>query len=128
MPVDSPTSLVGGRTNWAMPKTLARFDGEPAAGATMTATGTEQIAWSVSASAHVIGPALPVIGRGTALQEFPDGRIGHSVLTLTGRARAAMVTVEVTSDGTLPTWLRPGRHLGALLEKGKITLGRPRFE
>jgi hypothetical protein len=30
--VDSPTSLVGGRVNWALPKTLADFTGEPRSG------------------------------------------------------------------------------------------------
>jgi Acetoacetate decarboxylase (ADC) len=128
MSVDSPTSLVGGRTNWAMPKTLARFDGEPGPGVTMTGTGTDQLPWSVSATARVVGPALPIKGRGTARQQFPDGRIGDSVLSLSGRVRPAMMTLEVTSEGTLPTWLRPGRHLGALLEKATVTLGRPRFE
>ena len=32
--VDSEASIVGGRVNWALPKTMAAFEGRPAAGAT----------------------------------------------------------------------------------------------
>jgi hypothetical protein len=127
MSVDSQASLVGGRTNWAMPKTLARFDGEPAAGRTVTATGSDQVVWSVSATPRAVGPALPIWGRGTARQEFSDGRIGESLLTMSGRVRPAIVKVEVSSSATLPEWLRAGRHLGAVLQGATFTLGEPRF-
>lgn len=127
MAVDSRASLVGGRTNWAMPKTLAGFEGEPGAGRTMTGTGADQIPWSVSATSRVVGPAVPFKSKGTTRQEFSDGRIGDSPLSFAGRVRPAVVTVEVSSAGTLPTWLRPGRHLGVVVEKATLTLGEPRF-
>ncbi len=127
MAVDSPVSLVGGRTNWGMPKTPARFDGEPAAGRTMTGTGTDQTPWRVSATPRVIGPPIPLRTSGTARQQFGDGRIGDSLLTFAGRARPAIVTVEVSSAGALPTWLRPGRHLGVVVDSGSFTLAEPRF-
>lgn len=127
MSVDSRPSLVGGRTNWAMPKTLANFDGDPAAGRTVCGTGADDIGWSVSATSRVIGPAVPLKTKRTARQQFSDGRIGDSLLTFAGRVRPAIVTVTVTSPGTLPTWLRPGRHLGAVIESATFTLGEPRF-
>lgn len=127
MAVDSPSSLVGGRTNWAMPKTLAHFDGAPAAGRTISATSTDGAHWSVSAHARSIGPALPVRSRGTARQQFSDGRVGDSVLTFSGRARPAIITVAVSSEGPLAGWLRPGRHIGAVIEKASFTLGIPTF-
>lgn len=127
MSVDSPASLVGGRTNWAMPKTLARFDGEPTAGRTMTGTGADEMPWSVSATSFAVGPAIPVRSRGIARQEFPDGRLGDSVLSFAGRARPAIVTVAASSAGELPRLLRPGRHLGAVIEKASFTLGEPSF-
>jgi Acetoacetate decarboxylase (ADC) len=127
MAVDSPTSLVGGRTNWAMPKTLARFDGTPAAGHTVTATGEDGVSWSVSATTRAIGPAVPVWSKGTARQQFSDGRVGASALTFSGRARPAIVTVQVSSEGSLSDWLKPGRHLGAVIERATFTLGLPRF-
>ncbi|GAB3010323.1 acetoacetate decarboxylase family protein [Mycobacterium bourgelatii] len=127
MSVDSPPSLVGGRTNWAMPKTLARFDGDLVSGRTITGTGDDDMAWSVSATPRVIGPAIPVKAKATARQQFSDGRVGESLLVFAGRLRAAVITVEVSSAGTLRTWLRPGRHAGVFIESATFTLGAPRF-
>ncbi|OBJ71009.1 acetoacetate decarboxylase family protein [Mycobacterium sp. 1274756.6] len=124
MAVDSPASLVGGRTNWAMPKTLARFDGDP--GAVMTGTGADGV-WRVRASARPLGPAVPLRLTGTARQQFADGRVGDSVLVCSARARPALVSVEVTSTGSLPRWLRPGRRVGAVIESARFTLAEPRF-
>jgi Acetoacetate decarboxylase (ADC) len=127
MAVDSKASLVGGRTNWAMPKTLARFDGEPANGRTMSGAGNDQIPWSVSANPRVIGLGIPVKAKGIARQGFGDGRVGESLLTLAGRARPAVVTVKVSSAATLAPWLRPGLHMGAVIDRATITLGVPAF-
>ncbi len=127
MAVDSLPSLVGGRTNWAMPKTLARFDGEPAAGQTITATGSDQTPWTVSATSRVIGPAIPFKTKGTVRQQFSDGRVGDSLLSFAGRVRPALVTVKVSSTGALSTWLRPGRHIGAIVDSATFVLDEPRF-
>lgn len=127
MSVDSPPSLVGGRTNWAMPKTLARFDGDLANGRTITGTGIGEMTWSVSATPRVLGPAIPLRTKATARQQFSDGRIGESLLTFGGRVRAAVIAVEVSSPGTLGTWLRPGRHLGVFVESATFTLDEPQF-
>jgi hypothetical protein len=78
MSVNSETSLVGGRTNWAMPKTLARFDGELANGGVITGNGTDQLSWTVSATPRIVGPALPLRTKATARQQFADGRVGDS--------------------------------------------------
>lgn len=125
MAVDSPASLVGGRTNWAMPKTLAEFDGAPASA--MTATGADETTWTIRATPRPVGPAVPFAAKGAARQQFSDGRIGDSVLSFRGRVRPAIVTVEVSSAGTLGTWLRSGRHLGAVIERAAFSLGPPRF-
>jgi hypothetical protein len=127
MSVDSEPSLVGGRTNWAMPKTLGSFDGEIGGGRTITAAGADETRWRVSATPGVLGPALPLRATGLTRQEFPGGRIGDSTMRGKGRIRPALVTVDVDSDGPLPTWLRPGRHPGAVLEHGTFWLGEPRF-
>lgn len=127
MSVDSPPSLVGGRTNWAMPKTLARFEGDLASGRTITGTGSDEMAWSISATPRVIGPAVPLRTKATARQQFSDGRIGESLLTFGGRLRPAMISIEVSSAGTLGAWLRPGRHLGVFIESATFSLGEPRF-
>src|SRR3712207_3259982 len=49
MAVDSEPSLVGGRTTWGLPKTLAGVDGSPGAG-TVTAHSAEGHRWAVTAA------------------------------------------------------------------------------
>lgn len=126
MAVDSAVSLVGGRTNWAMPKTLAEFTGEIGNGATMTATSTVGTPWQVSAKPRIIGPAVPFASRLKTVQQFADGSIATSVLSAKGKLRPALISVEVESDDSLPTWLRKGRRLGAVVESMTFTLGVPR--
>jgi hypothetical protein len=119
--VDSPASLVGGRRNWALPKTLAEFTGDPAAG-TMTATGN---GWTVSATARPFGPALPLRLAGWLEQPWPDGRPRTAWLTGRASAQPALVRVAVRSEGSLARWLRPGRHLGLLLRRAEFSLAAP---
>lgn len=127
MSVDSESSLVGGRTNWAMPKTLGAFDGEVGHGKAITASGADEARWRVSATPRVLGPSLPLRLAGVTRQEFPGSRVGTSDMTGRGRIRPALVHVEVESDGPLPGWLRPGRHLGAVVERGTFSLTEARF-
>lgn len=127
MSVDSEASLVGGRTNWAMPKTVATFTGEVGGGRTMTATGADETSWCVTVTPTTYGPVLPMRSRGRCRQEFPGSRVGESLMRGKGRIRLAVVTVEVESDGPLPTWLRPGRHLGAVVESATFSLTEPDF-
>lgn len=95
--VDSPASLVGGRLNWALPKVLAEFTGEPA-GHSMTATGD---GWTITASARPLGPAVPAPLAGQLVQPWPDGT--RRAAGLTGRAsvQPVLVRVSVRSSGTL---------------------------
>jgi hypothetical protein len=119
--VDSAASVLGGRLNWALPKTFAEFTGEPAEHA-MTATGSS---WTVSATVRPLGPALPVPLAGQLVQRWPDG--SRRVAGLTGRASAqpALVRVSVRSRGGLAHWLKPGRHLGLLLRQAEFILAAP---
>lgn len=121
MAVDSPRSVVGGRANWSLPKTLASFEGSPSSGR-MVATGP---GWTVRASARPIAPALPAKLGGKVAQRWPDGAERIAVLRGRARIRPALITVEVESDGDLPGWLRPGRHLGAVMESASFTLPEP---
>jgi hypothetical protein len=118
MAVDSTASLVGGRTNWSLPKTLARFTGEPADGE-MTAHGE---GWAVRVRARPYGPSVPIPMSGRIVQAWPDGQLRSAALAGKGRGRSAIVTVEVESDGELPSWLRPGRHLGAVVSQASFTM------
>jgi hypothetical protein len=118
MAVDSAASVVGGRQNWSLPKTLASFDGLPGAGEPVAARGP---GWTMRASARVIGPTLPVRTGGRIVQRWPDGQIRTTVMRAAGRLRPAVVTLEVQSDGELPAWLRPGRHLGAVIPAARFS-------
>jgi Acetoacetate decarboxylase (ADC) len=121
MAVDSRDSVVGGRQNWSLPKVLARFTGEPTELA-MTAEGD---GWTVRVTARPIAPRLPVKTTGRVVQAWPDGSVRSAVLTGKARSRPALVTVEVRSNGNLASWLRPGRHLGAVMTATEFTLPDP---
>ncbi|MFN2559736.1 MAG: acetoacetate decarboxylase family protein [Jatrophihabitans sp.] len=121
MAVDSRDSVVGGRQNWSLPKVLARFTGEPTELA-MTAEGD---GWTVRVTARPIAPKLPVKTTGRVVQAWPDGSVRSAVLTGKARSRPALVTVEVRSNGNLASWLRPGRHLGAVMTGTEFTLPDP---
>lgn len=130
MAVDSPASLLGGRANWSLPKTLVRFSGAPAP-ATPVSAATP--AWAVRARARALPRGVPVGAAGRLLQQWPDGLVRSSRLRSTGAATPAVVRVDVRSTGSLPDWLRPGRHPGVLLDDvdftlepaGEATAGRP---
>ncbi len=125
MAVDSPASLVGGRANWAMPKTLAWFTGAPG-DRTMTARSEGDPAWSVAAYANTFGRAIPLkLANAPARQGFAGGRIGESLLRGNGEARLARVRVDVESVGPLASWLRPGSRLGAVVERATFHLDAP---
>jgi len=124
MSVDSPTSLVGGRANWSIPKTLSRFTGAPTEGRFGAASETDRH-WSVDTAIRSYGPRLPVFSRARVIQQFPDGSLRGTRLRATGRMRLANVEVQVTSDGPLADWLVPGEHRGAVLEQTRFTLGAP---
>ncbi|MCU1642857.1 MAG: hypothetical protein JWN03_3132 [Nocardia sp.] len=126
MAVDSETSLVGGRTNWAMPKTLASFSGDLASG-TMTATEAVGGApkWTIGITARSFGFALPLHATGTVLHQSHTGDIAAAALHTRGRAKLALIDTSVDGDGDLPHWLRPGRHLGVLVPRLQFTLSSP---
>jgi hypothetical protein len=122
MAVDSTDSVVGGRQNWSLPKVLARFTGEPGPRVALSATGD---GWTLRVTARPIGPSLPAPMNGRVVQRWPDGSVRSAVLSGRGRSRLAVVTVEVSSTGDLATWLRPGRHLGAITSDVTFTLPAP---
>ncbi|HEY9565163.1 MAG TPA: acetoacetate decarboxylase family protein [Nocardioides sp.] len=125
MAVDSPTSVVGGRANWAMPKALAEFEGSPRPGDTFTVAGENDLGWRISATSGRTTPKIPVFSRARVVQEFPDGSLRGCRLKARGWARMTRTQVEVESASTLPDWLVPGRHPGATLEDIRFSLGVP---
>lgn len=117
MAVDSPASVAGGRLNWSLPKTLAEFSGAPSAGARAAGAG-----WAVRAATRTTRRGLPVSTGGQLAQYWPDGLVRYSRLRVRGNASPALVRVHADSAGSLPEWLRPGRHLGVVFREMRFRL------
>lgn len=121
MAVDSPASLLGGRSNWSLPKTLATFDGDPAPGRSITAVGSD---WKVGVKVTALGPAIPMRSTLTLEQQWPDGTVRPCTLRLGGRGRLAFATVDVEASASFSNWLRSGRHLGMVFEEVRFSMAR----
>ena len=110
--VDSLPSVHGGRTHWALPKTVAAFSGDVEDG---VATGDD---WSVAVQATARGPRLPVRG---PLVNAQTGQ--RAVVSLRGRGRLARV--QVAAQGiVLGGWLGTGTHPGVVAE-GRMVVQAP---
>jgi hypothetical protein len=129
--VDSTDSLHAGRANWALPKTLARFDwslGEDAFDGRpfrVRATHDETpVPWSVAARVATRPGTLQVSLPLRDVQPTPEGGLLSIAITVSGEARLARV--EVDADGpSLPAWLRSGSHPGLLLPHARMTFAAP---
>lgn len=119
--VDSLPSVLGGRENWALPKTLARFEWpeQPHGGFELDAEGE---GWSVHATVRTRPRALPVAAATRNRQVTPAGEEIVFDSRLRGAARLASVELE-TRGPTLPSWLRSGRHRALVLEGARLLVG-----
>lgn len=122
MAVDSPRSVLGGRLNWALPKTLATLSGLPGAGRSLQADGE---GWRIRAQVRPWGPALPAMGRLSTVQVSADGATRTFPVVITGRARLARVEIDVVAHASLAGWLRPGRHLAAQWPTARLVVHAP---
>jgi hypothetical protein len=118
--VDSLASVLGGRANWALPKTMARFAWSGPAACTGEGDG-----WRVAAAARPRGPRVPVLAPARDVQLGPDGRRLEVPIGVRALVRAAQVDVR-TLGPTLPQWLRPGAHPGVVVERARMRFGAPR--
>jgi hypothetical protein len=119
--VDSLPSIHGGRENWALPKTRARFEWPeaPTGGFELDAEGT---GWSVHATVRPRARRLPFAATSRNRQVTPDNQ--EITFASTWRGRAKLATVELETRGpTLPGWLRSGRHAALLLDGAHVRVG-----
>ena len=117
--VDSEPSVQGGRENWRLPKTLARFDwpASLARGFEIDAEGED---WAVHATVHARPRRLPVAAVVRTRQDE------ETAFTTRARGRARLATVDVETRGaTLPGWLRSGRHPALVIEGARGVVGPP---
>jgi hypothetical protein len=122
--VDSLPSVHGGRENWALPKTLARFEWPkaPRGGFELDAEGA---GWSVHATVRPRSRRLPLAASLRNRQVTPAGQEVTFGSAWRGRARLASVELE-TRGPTLPAWLRSGRHPALVLSGASLTVGAAR--
>lgn len=123
MAVDSEASLAGGRRNWALPKEMARFEGEPGEPGRVVATGD---GWSAAVTTSARGVRLPLWAPARCAQVWRDGRVGTFTVRIRGRARLGAVSVEHPLPSELARWLAPGRH-PALVASGELLVSAPSF-
>jgi hypothetical protein len=119
--VDSTASVHGGRENWALPKTLARFEwpDEARGGFELDAEGS---GWSVHATVRPRPRRLPFAAVTRNRQVTPDGL--QLVFTSSWRGPARLATAELETRGpTLPGWLRSGRHPALVLDGARLHVG-----
>ena len=122
--VDSLPSVHGGRENWALPKTLARFEWpeNPRKGFELDAEGS---GWSVHATVRPRSRRLPFAAVTRNRQVTPEG--DEVVFDSRWRGPARLASVELETRGpTLPGWLRSGRHPALVLEGARVTVGPAR--
>lgn len=126
--VDSPASVHGGRTEWALPKTLARFvwsrTGAEPSGVRAESGPGAPASWRVDVDVVRRSPRFPMAGALALAQPWPDGRWRGARVSLRGQARLAQVQVSAAGP-TLPGWLLAGTHAGLVVE-GRMTISRPR--
>jgi hypothetical protein len=110
MAVDSETSMDGGRGNWALPKEMAHFDGDPGTPGRVTVSGDD---WTLAVTTRVRSRSVPAFGAFVCAQPWPDGVTRAFRVTIRGRARLGSVEVEGR-----------GRHAAVLLS-GRQVVGPP---
>ena len=118
--VDSLASVVGGRANWGLPKTLASFAGDPLRDRAMRAHHAD---WEVTAQARRVGPAVSARSRLTLVQAGVEGREARIKGRARVRVRPALMQVRTSGVSELTDWLRSGRYPGLIIERCDGELG-----
>ena len=110
--VDSERSIAGGRGNWALPKVLARFEGDVGRAGRATARGD---GWAVAVTTAARKRRLPFVGSFRCVQLWPDGTPREFSVRVRGSARLGHAQVEHEVASPLAEWLAGGRHPAILL-------------
>lgn len=112
--VDSPASRDGGRELWAIPKQLARFEGDPERA--MTAAGLSTL---------TVGRSLPALPRLPISFRVVQQRASRGVVTpVSGRVDASLARARWRHTGDL-AWLAGRRAvLSIVVRRFRLTFGR----
>jgi hypothetical protein len=122
--VDSLPSIVGGRTNWLLPKALARFDWSDD-GLTVTASSAQPAtpAWSISARITPSGDATALSLPNHVQQVSTEGVVRRFDGSLAGSMTAASIEVAGQADGPLAALFVPGRYDGSVMTDCEFDVG-----
>jgi hypothetical protein len=123
MAVDSQRSVAGGRRNWALPKVLASFEGDPGRPGRVAASGD---GWALSVTTAARARRFPFVASFRCAQLWPDGEQREFLVRMRGRARLARAAVRHVADSALRGWLADGDHLAVLIS-GRQDVSAPRL-
>ncbi|MGB3484299.1 MAG: acetoacetate decarboxylase family protein [Mycobacterium sp.] len=120
--VDSPASLVGGRDNWAIPKTLATFDGDPGRDAVASTQGN---GFMIRTERLALGPVLPAAAAKMLrlTQARPDGTLLSSRPMTAMLWQPARFAVTVEAGPELSAWLPQGECRGIVQRASRASTG-----
>lgn len=122
--VDSLPSIVGGRTNWLLPKALAGFtwsDDDLSVAIAPEAPATP--AWWIEAKVEPSGDSTPLEMPNRVQQVSTSSEVGVFEGQMSGLLQPATVTVLGHADGPLSALLVPGRYDGTLLTDCEFNVG-----
>ena len=122
MAVDSERSVAGGRGNWALPKVLVAFEGDPGVPGRVVARGD---GWEIRVNATARRRRFPLALTMRAAQVWEDGVVREFAVRMRGRARLARVDVEHLRSSPVSPWLIAGTHLAVQLS-GRQDVSPPR--
>ncbi|HEX3823614.1 MAG TPA: acetoacetate decarboxylase family protein [Mycobacteriales bacterium] len=122
--VDSLASIVGGRTNWLLPKALASFDwSEDGRAVTIRGSAPATPAWSISVRHAPADDPTPFAAPSLVEQVSTEGLVGRFEAELNGALTATTVEVDGHADGPLAALLRPGRFDGSAMSGCRFDVG-----
>ncbi|MGZ8177670.1 acetoacetate decarboxylase family protein [Williamsia sp. SKLECPSW1] len=147
LPVDSAATMRGGRENWALPKVLADFTGDPAADTTVTASGSGPDGdWSVAITADTAGASkqvrIPQAATGSIATRLISAVSGLEQVDADGVCgRTGFADLGAMSLTTTPTRIRLSTsgsprlrqlfadrsHKGGTIDYSGVTLAAPRI-
>lgn len=122
--VDSYPSIVGGRSNWLLPKSLARFVWtQDQLSANVTADAPSKPGWSITVSLTPTGEPTELAIPSNVQQVSTGGAVRRFTGNMAGSTRSAAVNVDGVAEGPLAALLVPGRHEGTILSDCRFEVG-----
>lgn len=122
--VDSYPSIIGGRANWLLPKSLARFVwSEDGLSANVTADAPAKPGWSLTVSTAPSGDPSPVEMPNHVQQVSTAGAVRRFDGAMAGTMWSASVTVDAVAEGPVSALLIPGSYQGSVLTDCTFNVG-----